>query len=114
MKGKQIWFVEDIYVSMLLSKPSKILYSQCCHSFGFNLENCNRTDFSLFRLSLDFALAQAHVYCVTVHFDLSHCMCLAASAAGSSSSAGLQDNEQCEESDSSDSDGQSAQPPLIF
>ena len=39
----------------------------------FNLENCNLTDFPLFRLSLDFALA--HVYCVTVHFDLSHCTC---------------------------------------
>ena len=39
---------------------------------------------------------------------------MAASAASSSSSAGLQDNEQCEESDSSDSDGQSAPPPLIF
>ena len=70
----------------------------------FNLENCNRTDSSLFRLSSDF------------DFDLSHCTCLAASAAGSRSSlsAGLQDNEQCEESDSSDSDGQSAPSSLIF
>ena len=78
----------------------------------FNIEDCSRTDFPLFQLSSNFALAR--VYCITVHFDLSHCAAMTASAAGSSSSAGLQDNEQYEESDSSDSDGQSAQPPVIF
>ena len=44
----------------------------------FNLENCDRTDFPVFRLSSDFALAR--VYCVTVHFDLSQlwqCLLLA-------------------------------------
>ena len=39
----------------------------------FNLENCDQTDFPVFRLSSDFALAR--VYFVTVHFDLSHCTC---------------------------------------
>ena len=87
---------------------------QCCHSFGYNPSNsdyCNRTDFPVFRLSSDFALAR--VYCVTVHFDLV-IRAMAVSAASSSSRTGLQDNEQCEESDSSDSDGQSAPPSLIF
>ena len=66
------------------------------------------TDFPVFRLCSDFALAR--VYCVTVHLTLVIVRAMAASAAGSSSSAGLQDNEQCEESDSA---GQSAPPLLI-